>query len=205
MDKILPKPESRFLFLGNQLALDFVNTKPVQNGVAQELLPDFSAVLDWFQAAGVLDTSEVSALRRNWHDSKKTHAALTALLEFRELLREEVVHWERTGKLHIHTLRIVNELLAKHPMLTRVQVHGIAPHIEHWFSPTEPLDLLAPLARSAAELFAEADWKRVRKCEVCVLHYLDISKKGSRRWCSMQFCGNRAKVAAYAARQRKRG
>jgi predicted RNA-binding Zn ribbon-like protein len=46
------------------------------------------------------------------------------------------------------------------------------------------------------------DRNRVRKCDQCVLHFHDISKKGTRRWCSMQLCGNRLKVAAYAARQR---
>jgi predicted RNA-binding Zn ribbon-like protein len=45
---------------------------------------------------------------------------------------------------------------------------------------------------------------RVRKCDQCVLHFYDISKKGTRRWCSTQLCGNRQKVAAYAARRRVR-
>jgi len=53
-----------------------------------------------------------------------------------------------------------------------------------------------------ATLFAEADRNRVRKCGQCVLHFHDTSKKGIRRWCSMRLCGNRLKVAAYAARQR---
>ena len=30
-----------FLFLGNQLALDFLNTRPILNGKETELLPDF--------------------------------------------------------------------------------------------------------------------------------------------------------------------
>jgi len=38
-----------FLFLGNQLGLDFVNTRPVQNGEPMELLADFTALLRWFR------------------------------------------------------------------------------------------------------------------------------------------------------------
>jgi len=34
-----------FLFLGNHLALDFLNTCPVQNGETVELLPDFEDLL----------------------------------------------------------------------------------------------------------------------------------------------------------------
>jgi hypothetical protein len=68
--------------------------------------------------------------------------------------------------------------------------------------PSRPEDLFAPMAHSAAMLFADVDRKRVRKCGQCVLHFYDTSKKGTRRWCSMQMCGNRLKVGAYAARRR---
>ena len=74
--------------------------------------------------------------------------------------------------------------------------------MELWFESRQPEDLFAPLAHSAAKLFASVDRNRVRKCDQCVLHFHDTSKKGTRRWCSMQLCGNRLKVAAYAARQR---
>ena len=79
---------------------------------------------------------------------------------------------------------------------------GHAPSTELWFEPRQPEDLFAPLAHSAAKLFADVDRNRVRKCDQCVLHFHDTSKKGTRRWCSMQLCGNRLKVAAYAARRR---
>ena len=89
-------------------------------------------------------------------------------------------------------------------MLTRLKARGSASTTELWFDPRQPEDLFAPLAHSAAMLFAEVDRNRVRKCGQCVLHFYDTSKKGTRRWCSMQLCGNRLKVAAYAARQRTR-
>ena len=76
--------------------------------------------------------------------------------------------------------------------------------MELYFEPRQPEDLLTPLAHSAATLFAHVDRSRVRKCDQCVLYFHDTSKKGTRRWCSMQLCGNRRKVAAYAARQRRR-
>ena len=47
-----------FLFIGNHLALDFLNTCPVQNGEAVELLPDFDTLLRWFRAAGLLSSSK---------------------------------------------------------------------------------------------------------------------------------------------------
>ena len=93
--------------------------------------------------------------------------------------------------------------MAAHPMRTLLRTKGKSCTTELWFDPHEPEDLFAPLAHSAATLLATVDHKRVRKCDQCVLHFHDTSKKGTRRWCSMQLCGNRLKVAAYAARQRK--
>ena len=98
----------------------------------------------------------------------------------------------------------LNSLMAKHPMRTRLKVKGKSCLTELWFESHEPEDLFAPLAHSAAILFADLDCKRVRKCSRCVLHFRDTSRKGTRRWCSMQLCGNRLKVAAYAARRRQR-
>lgn len=46
--------------------------------------------------------------------------------------------------------------------------------------------------------------ERVRHCgnPQCVLWFLDVSKNGSRRWCSMDVCGNRAKVGRFNQRQK---
>jgi len=89
-----------------------------------------------------------------------------------------------------------------HPILHRVIETRSGNSVDIWFELHQPEDLLAPLAYSAAKLFVEVDRDRVRKCEHCVLYFHDTSKKGTRRWCSMRLCGNQAKVAAYAARQR---
>jgi hypothetical protein len=69
--KVGRKYDSRdgFLFLGNHLALDFLNTRPVQNAETVELLPDFDALLRWFQAADLLSSGEATSLRQEWGGS----------------------------------------------------------------------------------------------------------------------------------------
>ena len=194
-----PKP----LFLGNQLALDFVNTRPLMAGQPTELLPDFRALLRWFEKAGLLSSREAIALRRKWVGSVRARQATGAMRQWRERLRKQILAWERGGPLQRSTLQELNRLMAAHPMRTRLRVKGKSCSAEFWFDPRVPEDLFAPVAESAASLFADLDRKRVRKCPACVLHFFDSSKKGTRRWCSMQLCGNRHKVAAYAARRRK--
>jgi predicted RNA-binding Zn ribbon-like protein len=127
-----------------------------------------------------------------------------AVRELRERLRKEILAWQRGGTVHHSTVDELNRLMADHPMRTKLKTCGGACVTESWFEPRQPEDLFAPLANSVAALFANVDRSRVRKCDQCVLHFHDTSKKGTRRWCSMQLCGNRLKVAAYAARQRMR-
>jgi len=200
------KPDSAwkdgFLFLGNHLALDFLNTCPAPNGEPLELLPDFSALLRWFHAAGLLTLRQRASLQEQWGDSARARRAVEAVRELRERIREEVAAWEKGSVVHHATVNELNRLMAEHPMLTRLVTSGSKASTELWFAPHQPEDSLAPLAHSAATLFAHVDRNRVRKCGHCVLHFHDTSKKGTRRWCSMQLCGNCQKVAAYAARRR---
>src|SRR5882724_12760779 len=191
-----------FLFVGNHLALDFLNTRPVQNGKPMELLPDFSALLRWFQAAGLMSVRDVVDLQQQWGKSARAQRTVEAMHVLRERLRKEVLAWEHGGAVHHSTVAELNRLMVDHPMLTRLKASRSASSTELWFGRRQPEDLFAPLAHSAARLFANVDRNRVRKCGQCVLHFYDTSKKGTRRWCSMQLCGNRLKVAAYAARQR---
>jgi predicted RNA-binding Zn ribbon-like protein len=193
-----------FLFLGNRLTLDFLNTRPVQNGGPMELLPDFSSLLRWFQAADVLTSRKAAELRREWGESARAKRTVEALRELREKLRKQILSWENGAAIQSSAIDELNRVLAEYPMRTRLKANGKVLSTELYFDPQQPEDLFAPLAQSAALLFAKVDHKRVRKCDNCVLHFHDTSKKGTRRWCSMQLCGNRLKVAAYAARTRMR-
>ena len=191
-----------FLFLGNHLALDFLNTCPVQNGEAVELLPDFEALVRWFQAADLLSPRQAVSLRQQCAGPSGAQHVVERMRELREKLRKEVLAWERGATVNRQMIAELNHLMAEHPMLTRLKASGSAPTAELWFDARRPEDLFAPVANSAAMVFAELDRSRVRKCGQCVLHFYDTSKEGIRRWCSMQLCGNRLKVAAYVARRR---
>jgi predicted RNA-binding Zn ribbon-like protein len=158
--------------------------------------------LRWFRAAGLLSFRKVASLRQLWGESAQAQHVVEAVRGLREKLRKEVLAWEAGGAVHRAVLDELNHLMAEHPMLTRLKASGDASTTELWFDPRRLEDLFAPLAHGAAMLFADADRNRVRKCGRCVLHFCDTSKKGTRRWCSMQLCGNRLKVAAYAARRR---
>jgi len=58
------------------------------------------------------------------------------------------------------------------------------------------LALLAPVLWSAGDLLAGPKLDKVRRCAnpECLYLFLDDSRAGKRRWCSMSACGNRAKA-----------
>ena len=186
-------------------AISVPNTCPVQNDQAVELLPDFDSLLRWFQAANLLSSGEAANLWQQWGETARARHVVEAMRNLRERLRKEVFALERGGPVHRPVVEELNHLMADHPMLTRLKASGSESTTELWFDPRCPEDLFAPLAHSMAMLFADVDRNRIRKCGQCVLHFYDISKKGTRIWCSMRLCGNRLKVAAYTARQRENG
>jgi predicted RNA-binding Zn ribbon-like protein len=69
-----------------------------------------------------------------------------------------------------------------------------------------PAQALSSMAREGIRIFSPENRVRVRQCDAsdCQLVFYDDSRAGSRRWCSMQRCGNRSKVRAYRARSSPR-
>lgn len=67
--------------------------------------------------------------------------------------------------------------------------------------PTAPA-ALATLARDAVDLFGGPLASRIRVCAAddCGLLFVDASRPGRRRWCSMERCGNLAKVRSHRGR-----
>jgi predicted RNA-binding Zn ribbon-like protein len=60
---------------------------------------------------------------------------------------------------------------------------------------------LSTLAREAVGLLDAANAGRIRACDAadCAMVFYDESRSNNRRWCSMQRCGNRAKVRKHRA------
>lgn len=192
-----------FLFVANRPILDLLNTKPVLAEGPTELLTDVRALERWLIASATVTSATGKATLRSWRTSPEAAALLGKLIQFREELREAVLRIEGGLAPADAFLRKVNSLLLQHPLPALLRKRGSKVMREASSRLTRPADLWGPIAEAAAELLVETDLSRIRKCEACVVHFFDTSRKGARRWCSMNICGNRIKVAAY--QQRKRG
>lgn len=191
-----------FLFVANKPILDLLNTRPVLSDGATELLPDVHALERWLIASGIVTSPKTKAIVRGWRQSTEAVAFLEELIAFREKLREAVVRIENGLVPTDVFLAEVNSLMNQHPRHTSLHKREGMVVRETLFEPRKPVDLWAPIIDMTVDLLTETEPSRIRKCESCVVHFFDTSKKGSRRWCSMNLCGNKVKVAAYQRRKR---
>lgn len=191
-----------FLFVANRPILDLLNTKPVLADGPTELLPDVRALERWLIASGTVSSVKAKATVRSWRNSSDAAAFLEQLIAFRERLRKAVLRIESGSSPTNAFLAEVNSLLLQYPRHTGLRKRDGKVTRETLFEPRKPADLWAPIVDATADLLAETASSRIRKCESCVVHFFDVSKKGSRRWCSMNICGNKLKVATYQRRKR---
>jgi predicted RNA-binding Zn ribbon-like protein len=190
--------------LGGHPALDFCNTwagwgEPPSP--RREWLPSYDTLAAWTGYAGLLTEPEVRRLRDL--ASARPEAARRALADARRL---------RT-LLHTAALDPSDEraLAGVTGFVRRAHAHGSlrtsGPGGARWvLSPEGGLDLpVLTVALAAAQLLTSPEAATVSACPGRDCGWLFLDRRGRRRWCSMDSCGNRAKVAAHARRQRSRG
>ncbi|QOV47704.1 CGNR zinc finger domain-containing protein [Streptomyces chromofuscus] len=96
-------------------------------------------------------------------------------------------------------LDVVNEAAVLPPLAARLAPDGT----RVWAPGATGTALLSTVARDAIDLISGPYADRIRECgaDDCFLLFVDTSRPGRRRWCSMEHCGNRAKVRAHRARR----
>jgi predicted RNA-binding Zn ribbon-like protein len=191
--------ESTFLFEGGSLALDFLNTRRLRRGRILDGLGTPQGLQAWIREAG-------QSSARNVPVTTSLPAARELLSEATRL-RDEIhraLEARRSGaSLPASSLHTINRVLdaSRLGLTLRLGQHG--PELVEHERGSELRTLLAPVAVSAAELLTTANPTRIRQCdaEACALWFLDTSKNGRRRWCSMARCGNRAKAKKHWEKQ----
>jgi predicted RNA-binding Zn ribbon-like protein len=97
---------------------------------------------------------------------------------------------------------VLNELAAQ-PCLVPRLLPGPS---RTWVAVQGVQSVLSSVARDAIDTLGGPRAARLRRCQGsrCLLLFVDTSRSGRRRWCSMERCGNRAKVAAHRRRRKER-
>jgi predicted RNA-binding Zn ribbon-like protein len=208
------------LFIGDDLALDFLNSIAAPWGEEIEWLASGRDLLAWLERAHAVPAN-VSAHFRAHIGPRTLDAVASQARELREWFRAFVRN--HAGKpLERRVLRDLaplNQLLERDEAYRQIEIappgggaanDGDARRALRWQARRRwrsPKALLLPIAEAMGDLVCQKDFTLVRRCEGpnCTLWFLDTSKGHARRWCSMAVCGNRAKAAAHRARARQRG
>jgi predicted RNA-binding Zn ribbon-like protein len=195
-------------FVGEHLAIDFLNTVATPRGELLDWLVDGNDLVRWLEQAGAIEAAD--AARFGGRDRDALDDVARQARQFRQWLRGFVT--ARMGKpLRAPAAAVapLNELLARESSFPQVANAGRDSQdgrrllLRRVHRREHPRELLDPLAQAAANLICNQDFRLIRLCEgsACMLLFLDRTKAHARRWCSMAVCGNRAKAAAHRARK----
>lgn len=192
-----------FEWNGDHPAADFVNTLDERLAdQPEERLVTYAALLDFVQQASLIDAHTAANLIPH-ADTPVGEAALADALAFRKALFS--VLW---AAIHQTTpevrdlAQVESAIQSAHAARSlRLDSPGFAWNWKVSGSPARPL---WELALSAEQLLLSEPIQRIKKCAAddCGVLFVDHSRAGARRWCSMADCGNRYKVQAFRSNRK---
>ena len=193
-------------FIGNHPVLDFHNTLawPTPRGENERLM-SASDLIRWSRAAGLVTVAEAEGLERRASEHRgESRRVIKHARRVRGLLHETLSLLARGKPLSSRDLDKLNAEVGV--AVGSLRLSGSNRRIE--WATDERAGLAVILRRlvwSAAQLLTSPDLSRLRSCAnaECGWLFLDTSKNRSRRWCSMDDCGSRAKSRRYYRRVKK--
>lgn len=178
-------PDDPRPLVGEPLSLDLLNTRWIEDGTIEDLLTDVPGLTCWLTSVGLAARCPAD------------QATLRAVRQARDAIGQAVVS---PGEPRERACAALNTVLAHGRVLRTLTPQGPAEEVETdtpawlpgWLAAADYLRLIATTPG------------RIRRCahDKCILHFLDTSQNGKRRWCSMAVCGNRAKASRHYARSR---
>lgn len=193
---------------GLGLCLDFTDTVDWRtSNHAEDGLKTYEDLLAWSTKRGLVSkayqTKLGSLVAGNQALGRKVMADAHELREAIYHIFSAIAHEKKADRKDIE---LMNTHLAKG--LSKLSVRNTGEQYTWTWRDTNAADMMLwPIARSAADLLTSDELERVKECaneeEGCGSLFLDCSKSGTKKWCSMKSCGNRAKVRAWYERHER--
>ncbi|WP_180968342.1 CGNR zinc finger domain-containing protein [Paenibacillus pasadenensis] len=198
-----------FYRLDERLCLDFVNTVGYHTGDhPNEWLTDYTRLANWSYEAGALNEERQrdQLLQLAGQAPEEADRVLGQAVELREALFRVLCSVVRKERAPAEDMERINLYLSR----SGKQFKLIADDANRFSMPFRPerveMDsMLGPVVRSAADLLLSPDLARLKLCgaDACGWLFLDTSRNHSRRWCSMDDCGNKEKAKRFYRKKTK--
>ncbi len=188
----LPAHELRFHFKAGHLCLDFAATVGERWRRSFERLRTADDLARWLVEASVLG-ARPDVKRSELDDARHLRESIY------RLAKDAGSAVAGSGVFDARDIQEVNRWAARAPLAPRL---GRDARTVTWAGRRPVEAALSTIARDAVDLLSGPLAGRIRECAAadCALLFVDTSRPGRRRWCSMDACGNRAKTAAYRQR-----
>ncbi len=180
-------------FIAGHVALDFVNTAEERGHPdAGDALRTVADLRLWGQRSGVISGGAAG-------DGPPLE--LPAALEARELLYRLFLDAARGRRASSGDLSRLSGLASAAYQAARLEQKADGSLGWHW-DPAQLATVRHVAVTSAVTLLGQGPVARLRQCpgDHCGWFFLDSTKRGNRRWCSMSECGQDAKTAKRRAR-----
>ena len=177
-----------FSFVGNDLAIDFINTCVNVQGKETDLIATPDKLSQWLDAAGLRSDA-----------TRWTAEDTVAIAGLRDDIREAILAMIEDRTPPANALNTINRHLSRYDANERIAFSGGTFQLIDRERTLSAHMVMGLLAERAAKLLTSDENHRVRSCvhPNCILLFKDTSKGGRRRWCSMKTCGNRAKARTF--------
>jgi predicted RNA-binding Zn ribbon-like protein len=193
----------RLPLVGGALALDFANTAAGRGtDGAVEHLRSADDLVAWAAHAGAIGAEAAARIRPAFARGGAGGRVLDEARALREAIfgvGSAVAQGRRAPPADLATLsRCAGAAVAAARLVPADDGYALA-----FTDPPPEMALLGPIAWSALDLVTHGEIARLKQCpgQGCGWLFLDHSKNGSRRWCDMATCGNRAKARTHRLRR----
>ena len=188
------------------LGIDFANTVAYRGSKPDDSLHNLAGLFTWLRTAKALPEPVIATLPRLIASARIDETRLfSEAINLRETGYGLLNAVAEQAAMPSGNLQRLNHVLAEAP--ARISL-GHSDNLLGWRIEIQPTaaGILAPVLWSTADLLAGPDSARLRACAnpQCLWLFLDDSKNGTRRWCSMQACGNRAKAHRHYQRRKEK-
>ena len=202
---VVPTDRRTFVFVGDRLWLDFVNTDDIELGVRRDALRDFGTMLEWLASVGVIDHDRrLAIVRRAEQQPAGATASLLDARRVRSALRALAEHGGVSTDARTEAVAEINRVLGRSAGTRRLENAPDGTYTRNFVAGGDAFAaLMMPIVDDGADSLIAGELGRVRCCSDprCRRVFLDSTKNGRRRWCDMATCGNRAKAARHRARE----
>jgi len=197
-------------YVGNNLSLDFVNSVSGRTGsnggrtldykILGDKLENYSDLIDWAHKAGIINDTGAEKFQRLGRENQKTsHKVYKKAVATREIIYRIFISLLKGDEPDSKDIAIFNRECAAAREHQKLRFDSGEFKWDLELQNEDPAGIIWQIALSASELLTSGNLYRVKECcgKDCGWLFLDTSKNGSRQWCSMQDCGNLAKVRKF--------